>query len=111
MRSIEDASNFRLIPFICDPIEAGSFVHTHGWRGYKGLAEYGYIHIISESGDPAHVLMPGVHHISALLKRWLLSIHQGAVSDDHTDYYLDEYTFRFNPRKSKARGMLFYKLL
>ncbi|MBF0395299.1 MAG: hypothetical protein HQK78_00840 [Desulfobacterales bacterium] len=55
--------------------------------------------------------MPGVHRISALLKRWLLSTHQGAVSHDHMDYYPDEYTFRFNRRKSKARGMLFYRLL
>ena len=114
MRRIEDASNSSLIPFICDSIEPGSIVYTDGWRGYNGLAEHGYSHIkknISESGDPAHVVMPGVHRISALLKRWLLSTHQGAVSNDHMDYYLDEYTFRFNRRKSKARGMLFYRLL
>ena len=46
-----------------------------------------------------------------LLKRWLIGTHQGAVSGKHLDYYLDEYTFRFNRRKSKARGLLFYRLL
>ncbi len=114
MRRIEDASGSSLAPFVCDSIEPGSIVHTDGWRGYNSLTKHGYTHIkknISESGDPAHVVMPGVHRISALLKRWLLSTHQGAVSDDHLDCYLDEYTFRFNRRKSKARGMLFYRLL
>ena len=66
---------------------------------------------LAASGDPAHVLMPGVHRVSSLLKRWLLGIHQGAVSEKHLDYYLDEYTFRFNRRNSTARGMLFYRLL
>ena len=26
-------------------------------------------------------------------------------------YYLDEYTFRFNRRTSRARGLLFYRLM
>jgi hypothetical protein len=55
--------------------------------------------------------MPGVHRIAALLKRWLLGIHQGAVSGKHLEYYLDEYTFRFNRRTSRSRGMLFYRLM
>ena len=67
--------------------------------------------MISSSGDPAHVAMPGVHRIASLLKRWLLGTHQGSVSDKHLDYYLDEYTFRFNRRTSAARGLLFYRLL
>ena len=55
--------------------------------------------------------LPGVHRIASLLKRWLLGTHQGAVRPKHLDYYLDEYVFRFNRRSSKARGMLFYRLL
>jgi len=46
-----------------------------------------------------------------LLKRWILGTHQGAVSHDHLDYYLDEYTFRFNRRTSRSRGQLFYRLV
>ena len=55
--------------------------------------------------------MPRVHRVASLLKRWLLGTHQGAVSGKHLDYYLDEYTFRFNRRRSRARGLLFYRLL
>ena len=66
---------------------------------------------ISSSGDPAHVALPGPHRIASLLKRWLLGTLQGAVSNKHLDYYLDEYTFRFNRRNSRARGLLFYRLI
>jgi len=45
------------------------------------------------------------------MKRWLLGTHQGAVSPHHLDYYLDEFTFRFNRRRSASRGKLFYRLL
>ena len=54
--------------------------------------------------------MPRVHRVIALLKRWLMGTHQGAVSHKHLDYYLDEFTFRFNRRKSKSRGKLFFRL-
>ena len=37
---------------------------------------------------------------------WLLGTHQGAVSEKHLDYYLDEFTFRFNRRRSRARVTL-----
>jgi hypothetical protein len=47
----------------------------------------------------------------SLLKRWLLGTHQGAVRPAHLDYYLDEFTFRFNRRTSRSRGLLFYRLL
>ena len=55
--------------------------------------------------------MPGVHRIASLLKRWLLGIHQGAVRAGHLDYYLDEYTFRFNRRTSRSRGLIFYRII
>ncbi len=114
MQSISDASGASLIPFVCNSVKPGSMVLTDSWGGYNTLQQDGYIHNkvnLSDSGDPAHVVMPGVHRISSLLKRWLLGTHQGAVSSKHLDYYLDEYTFRFNRRTSSARGMLFYRLL
>ena len=61
--------------------------------------------------DPAHVTMPGVHRVAALLKRWLLGTHQGAVRPEQLDYYLDEFVFRFNRRTSRSRGLLFYRML
>ncbi len=114
MRRIPNVSSDSLLPFICDVTEKNSEILTDGWSGYNGLDEMGYIHkriLLSNSGSPAHVSMPGVHRIAALLKRWLLSTHQGSVSEKHLDYYLDEYTFRFNRRSSRSRGLLFYRLL
>jgi hypothetical protein len=63
------------------------------------------------SGVKAHVMLPGVHRVAALLKRWLLSTHQGAVEASHLQSYLDEFTFRFNRRTSRQRGMVFYRLI
>jgi transposase-like protein len=114
MRQIPDASGASLMKFVCDVVDPGSVVHTDGWKGYNDLPKHGYTRektVLSDTGDPAHVSMPGVHRISSLLKRWLLGTHQGAVSSKHLDYYLDEFTFRFNRRSSRARGLLFYRLL
>ena len=114
MKRIPNVKGDNLVPFICSVVAPGANVLTDSWRGYNSLEKLGYKHErinISDSGDPAHVSMPGVHRVSSLLKRWLLGTHQGAVSEKHLDYYLDEYTFRFNRRTSKARGLLFYRLL
>lgn len=114
IRRVSDVTSASLTPFVRQAVEPGSIVHTDGWGGYNGLANQGYdrkVTVLSDSGDPAHVLMPGVHRIAALLKRWLLGTHQGAVSNKHLDYYLDEYTFRFNRRTSATRGLLFYRLM
>ncbi len=114
MKRVSDFSSDSLIPFVSGAVQLGSEVRTDSWGGYNKVESLGYIHKkinLAASGDPAHVLMPGVHRISALMKRWLLGTHQGAVSGKHLDYYLDEYTFRFNRRTSHARGMLFYRLL
>ena len=88
-------------------------VHTDGWRGYAGQAAAGYQHqvtVLSGGCDPAHEVMPRVHLVASLLKRWLMGPHQGGVQHQHLDYYLDEFTFRFNRRGSKARGLLFHRL-
>ena len=55
--------------------------------------------------------MPRVHRVASLLKGWLLGTHQGAVRPQQLDYYLDEFTFRFNRRASRNRGLVFYRLL
>lgn len=111
---IEDASANSLRPFVQDSVEPGSIVITDGWEGYKWLNEQGYRHklrVISGSGKTSSTLMPRVHRVASLLKRWLLGTHQGGVSRDHLEFYLDEFTFRFNRRASKHRGKLFYRLL
>ena len=111
---ISDTSTDSLLPFIEDAIDAGSVLYTDGHKGYRPLARAGYLHqptSIWTSGDPGHVVMPRVHRVSSLLKRWLLGTHQGAVRPQQLDYYLDEFTFRFNRRSSSHRGLLFYRLL
>jgi transposase-like protein len=114
MRQVADASAASLRPFVCDTVAPGSHVHTDGWSGYSRLAQSGYVHertIMNTSGDPAHVAMPGVHRVASLLKRWILGTHQGSVSDEHLQAYLEEFTFRFNRRTSRSRGLVFFRLL
>lgn len=114
MSVINDASGESLLPFIQDSVLEGTVLHTDGWRGYNGIDRIGYVHQpknIAASGDPAHISMPRVHRVASLLDRWWLGIHQGAISPKHLDYYLDEFTFRFNRRLSRARGLLFYRLV
>jgi len=114
MRRIANASADTLTEFVLDNVARGAEVHTDGWGGYNDIGRYRFQHFVtnvSASGDPAHVAMPEVHRVASLLKRWLLGTHQGAVSHDQLDYYLDEFTFRFNRRRSRRRGLLFYRLL
>jgi transposase-like protein len=114
MRRIPDASADSLMPFVEDSVELGSVIHTDGWPGYLPLPARGYRHeitILKGNSKTASELMPRVHLVVALLKRWLMGTHQGAVSLEHLDAYLDEFTFRFNRRKSRSRGKLFYRLL
>jgi transposase-like protein len=114
LRHVTDVSAKSLFPFVSETIAPGSVVHTDGWSGYAGLDEGGYrqqVTNIKRSGRPAHELMPRVHKVASLLKRWLLGIHHGGVQPQHLAYYLDEFTFRFNRRTSRSRGLLFYRLI
>lgn len=116
MRRVPDPTAKSLVPFVIDVIEPGSVVHTDGWTAYAGLKSKGYLHESTAQGrlDIAGAkedLLPRVHQVASLLKRWLMGTHQGAVSPEHLDYYLDEFTFRFNRRTSKHRGKLFYRLV
>lgn len=113
MRRIPDASAESLEGFVADAIEPGSLVHTDGWHGYNGLNATGYRHrvtLLRGQHELASKLLPRVHRVVSLLKRWLLGTHQGAVSAPHLDYYMDEFTFRFNRRTSRHRGQLFFRL-
>jgi transposase-like protein len=111
---VPDVSAGSLTPFVEASVEPGASVLTDGWSGYSALPIHGYLHsktILSASGDPAHVAMPVVHRVASLLERWLLGTHQGSVSPEHLQAYLNEFAFRFNRRSSRRRGLLFYRLL
>ena len=103
---LADASRKSLTPFVQKRVLPGGTVRTDDWAGYGGLAAAGYEHIVVGNMD-----VKLAHLVASLLKRWLLGTHQGGVSHEHLAYYLDEYAFRFNRRKSRHRGKLFYRLL
>ena len=112
LHQVADAAGDSLEPAVWDMVEPGSTVRTDGWRGYNGLTELGYNHVVVRKNPELGAnLLPLANRIASLLKRWLLGTHQGAVEHSHLEYYLDEYTFRFNRRTSKSRGLLFYRLI
>ena len=113
MRRIPNASAPTLQAFIDEVVERGSYIHTDGWDGYERVRSSGYHHEVSflrGHHELASQLLPRAHRVVTLLKRWLLGTHQGAVTQAHLDYYLDEFTFRFNRRRSRHRGKLFFRL-
>jgi transposase-like protein len=110
---IEDASAPTLKMAISKMVEPGSEVHTDEWKGYTPAALTGYTHVVTErhTREPGEDPTPLVHRIASLLKRWLLGTHQGGVHQDTIEPYLDEFVFRFNRRRSRSRGKLFYRLV
>jgi transposase-like protein len=109
-----DASGSSLTAFLDAAVEPGSTVQTDGWQGYSAVGEKGYVHevtVVKGKLETASELLPHVHLVVSLLKRWILGTHQGAVSHEHLEFYLDEFTFRFSRRRSANRGKLFYRLV
>jgi hypothetical protein len=71
---------------------------TDGWQGYHSLQKEGYHHIVKlmkENQD----LLPHVHLVFSLIKRWILGTYQGSIKTAYLDFYLDEFTYHFNRRK------------
>jgi transposase-like protein/Zn ribbon nucleic-acid-binding protein len=112
---IESATSENLIKFIEENIENKSTIITDGWSGYASLADSeNYTHIrkpIQGSGKEAHELLPHVHMVDSLLKRWINGTHQGNISSKNLEFYLDEFTFRFNRKLSTHRGKVFFRLV
>ena len=111
LRCIPDTTRSTLHGFIGQVIEPGSTVVTDGLQSYRDLSGYTHDRRVQkrQPADAEH-LLPRVHRVASLLKRWLLGTHQGAIAHEHLDEYLDEFTFRFNRRTSASRGKLFYRL-
>jgi len=117
IRPLTDGSAASLHPFVTDFIQPGATVITDGWQGYCGLDQRGYLHqpcnqrAARACGEDPGELLPGVHRVASLAKRWLLGTHQGAVDRAHLASYLNEFAFRFNRRHSRSRGMVYYRVL
>jgi transposase-like protein len=117
MAVLPDASSATLDALVREHVERGSTVITDGWRGYDHLTAMGYIHdrrsqrAARSRDEDIGELLPGVHRIAALAKRWFLGTHQGSVEPSHLGNYLNEFVFRFNRRTSRSRGLVFYRVL
>ena len=111
LRHIADTSRATLHGFIGQSIELGSTVVTDGLQAYREMEGYAHDRQIQkhQSAEAEH-LLPRVHRVVSLFKRWLLGTYQGAITHEYLQDYLDEFTFRFNRRKSASRGKLFYRL-
>lgn len=108
---VKSASADSLLSFIETNIVLGSKVRTDGWDGYNQVSKRGYRHeVVRKVANVGDDPLPTCHLVISLFKRWLLGTYQGAVQPEHLDYYLDEYTFRFNRRTSQSRGKLFFRL-
>jgi len=108
---IPNAASEILDGFVKENISEGSTVITDGWSGYNNISNLGYKHKVETKTVGENDLLPHVHTISSLLKRWLLGTHHGAVSPKHLQPYLDEFVFRQNRRKSRYVGKIFYRLV
>ena len=103
--------------FVTENVQPGATVITDGWAGYRAISGKGYQHrpinqkAARAAGDDPDSLLPGVHRVASLCKRWLLGTHQGSVDAAHLPAYLNEFVFRFNRRRSASRGMVFYRIL
>jgi transposase-like protein len=113
MEKIPDASGKSLKSFIERNIEPSSTIITDGWPSYSELKKMGYIHKVSKSvvNEEDEEILPNVHRVASLLKRWLLGTHQSYLNKNKLGYYLDEYVFRYNRRTSNSRGLLFMRML
>jgi ISXO2-like transposase domain len=94
MAVLADGSAQSLRPFVTGAVEPGATVITDAWTGYHGLAGLGYVHqrrsqrAARARGDDPGELLPAVHRVASLAKRWLLGTHQGSVEDKHLQSYL-----------------------
>lgn len=114
IQQIPDASKEHLMAFIQEVVVPGSVIITDGLPVYINMTKLGYAHrpkAAKGSGQTGSQLLPRIHHAASLLKRWLMGIHHGSFSKLQLSYYLDEFAFRFNRRRSADRGQLFYRLV
>jgi len=112
LKRVPDASAASLEEAVQAGVQPGARVCTDDWSGYRGLSRLGYVHdIVRATATLGDDPLPKAHRVASLLKRWWLGTHQGAIRSSHLDYYLDEFTFRFNRRTSRSRGKLFYRLV
>ncbi len=93
LKVIPDVTQATLTEFVKSNVLERSVIKTDDWLGYNKLESQGYTHVVSEE-------LIHIHRVISNLKTWLLGTHHGSVSKQHLQAYLNEYTFRFNRRKT-----------
>lgn len=115
LRQIPENATGSMLAFVEQVISPGSTIVTDGEWAFGMLPAMGYKHeptvLRGRGKEASKAVLPRVHRVAALLKRWLLGMHQGRVSRGQLNPYLEEFAFRFNRRASPNRGMLFHRLL
>jgi hypothetical protein len=104
MQRLASRSAAELAGFVTRAVEPDTLIRAERAAVADALARQGWT--VDQGAPLAH--LPTVRE---RLERWLLGTHQGAASHDQLDWYLDEFTFRFNRRAATHRGLLFYRLL
>jgi transposase-like protein len=110
VQQIPSATEENLFDFIRSSLKIGTTVITDGWMGYQGLGNNGYLHKVKIMNQEKKAL-PNIHKMVTLMKRWLLGSLKKFPNKEYLDYYLDEYTFRFNHRRAIMGGQMFLRLV
>jgi transposase-like protein len=108
---VPDRTKASLHAAILQSVALGTLIHSGPEDGYEGLRLYGYRHqAIPRAATGRREPLPLVAQVLDSLNAWLLATPRGAVRPSHLDFYLDEFSFRYNHRRLR-RSTAFYRLL
>jgi len=118
LKHLQNRDNANIHGFIVESIEPGSKIISDRYKSYFSIVEKGYSHRAMKKpyswenvdGDDDR-LLPCVHRVAALLKRWYLGTYHGGMDMTGIQPYLDEFVFRFNRRTSNSRGLIFHRMV
>lgn len=114
LRRMPSTSASPLVAFVEEAVKPGSVVITDAGDVYTGLTQKGLNYrprVINAGGQTSTIALPRVHRVAALFNRWLIGAHQGALSREQLDTYLEEFTVLFNRRTSKYRWKQFSRFV
>jgi transposase-like protein len=113
LRRVPDRTASSLQSAIRRTVALDAMVLTDDSPAYQGLRLYGYRHKPVQFGlaGVRMGLLPIVARVVGDLHKWLGATLHGAVRPSHLDYYLDEFSFRFNNKRLRSPGKLFHRLL
>ena len=113
VKCIERATKEELHDFITENVAKGSILYRDDWSGYSGIEQLGYESVVfnASKAENEREKLPHVHLAISLLSRWILGAYQGRMGEYHLQTYLEEFTFRFNRKTSRHRGLLFFRLV